>query len=331
MGGTSRSADRAEAWPSLPVAEWAPTRDTLQLWTQIVGKVRLASSPLLNHWWNVTLYVTARGLTTSMMWTDDGRGFQIDFDFVTHRLDIVMASGDERHVVLEPRSVADFYDEVMRRLAELQVRPEIWNMPVEISGAIPFDQDQEHSSYDRDQVERWWRLLISSSRVLNEFRTRFVGKSSPVHLFWGALDLASTRFSGRPAPPHAGGAPNCSPHVMLEAYSQEVSSCGYWPGGAAEGAFYSYAYPEPEGYRTAHVEPAEAFYDESLGEFILPYEVVRAAVDPGSTLLSFLDTSYAAAADTGGWDRAALERTPPPWTSSFVALSGPALRAQLNG
>jgi hypothetical protein len=312
------------------VAEWAPTRDTLQLWTQIVGKVRLASSPLLNHWWNVPLYVTARGLTTSLMWTGAGRGFQIDFDFLAHRLAIVMANGDERHVVLEPRSVADFYQDLTDRLAELGVRPEIWPVPVEIPGAIPFEQDQEHAAYDSGQVERWWRLLISASLVINEFRTSFVGKSSPVHLFWGALDLASTRFSGRQAPPHPGGAPNCSPHVMLEAYSQEVSSCGYWPGGATEGAFYSYAYPEPEGYRAAPVEPAEAFYDETLGEFVLPYEVARTAADPGAAVLTFLQTTYAAAADTGGWDRAALERTPPPWTSSSVALSGPSLRAQLN-
>jgi len=331
MAGTSSREDSAEAWPSLPVEEWAPTRDTLQLWTQIVGKVRLASSPLLNHWWNVPLYVTARGLTTSLMWTDTGRGFQIDFDFVAHRLRILTVDGDERHIELEPRPVASFYHDVMSHLADLGIRPEIWPVPVEIPGAIPFEQDQTHSSYDRQHVERWWRLLVSTCLVINEFRTRFVGKSSPVHLFWGALDLASTRFSGRSAPPHDGGAPNCGPHVMLEAYSQEVSSCGYWPGGAAEGAFYSYAYPEPTGYRAAPVEPVEASYDESLGEFILPYEVVRTAADPAGTLLSFLQSTYAAAADTAGWDRAALERTPPPWTSSGVALSGPSLRAQLDG
>jgi len=319
-----------DAWPSLPVSDWAATRDTLQLWTQIVGKVRLASSPLLNHWWNVPLYVTARGLTTSLMWTGDGQGFQIDFDFIDHRLDILTASGGRRQVALEPRSVADFHRDLTGRLGELGVRPEIWNMPVEIPGAIPFEEDQTHASYNREYVERWWRLMISSSLVLNEFRTSFVGKSSPVHLFWGALDLASTRFSGRPAPPHAGGAPNCAPHVMLEAYSQEVSSCGYWPGGGAEGAFYSYAYPEPPGYREAPVAPVEAFYDESLGEFLLPYEVIRSAADPGTTLLTFLETTYAAAADAGHWDRPALERTPPPWTRSWVALSGPSLRAKLS-
>jgi hypothetical protein len=330
MTGTSSRAGSAGAWPPLPVDKWAATRDTLQLWTQIVGKVRLASSPLLNHWWNVPLYLTARGLTTSLMWTEAGQGFQIDFDFVDHRLDIITATGDRRHVTLEPRTVADFYRVLMDRLAEVGVRPEIWDVPVEIPGAIPFEQDHDHSSYNRDHVERWWRALISASLVLNEFRTCFVGKSSPVHLFWGALDLATTRFSGRPAPPHAGGAPNCSPHVMLEAYSQEVSSCGYWPGGAAEGTFYSYAYPEPQGYRTAPVEPAEAFYDETLGEYLLPYEAVRTAPDPGSKLLSFLHSTYAVAADTGGWDRDLLERPPPPWTSSCVALSGPPLRAQLK-
>jgi Family of unknown function (DUF5996) len=330
MTGMTSRAGSAEAWPSLPVEDWADTRDTLQLWTQIVGKVRLASSPLLNHWWNVPLYLTARGLTTSLMWNDGGRGFQIDFDFIDHRLDIISAGGDRRQIRLEPRTVADFYRDLIGRLAELGVRPEIWDMPVEIPGAIPFEQDHEHSSYDGDYVQRWWRALISASLVFNEFRTCFVGKSSPVHLFWGALDLATTRFSGRPAPPHPGGAPNCSPHVMLEAYSQEVSSCGYWPGGAAEGAFYSYAYPEPEGYRRASVEPAQAFYDESLGEYLLPYEVVRTARDPGSTLLSFLHSTYAAAADAGGWDRDMLERRPPPWTSSGVALSGQSLRAQLK-
>jgi Family of unknown function (DUF5996) len=330
MIGTSSRAGSPAAWPALPVEEWATTRDTLQLWSQIVGKVRLASSPLLNHWWNVPLYVTARGLTTSLMWADAGQGFEIDFDFIDHRLDIVTASGDRREVALEPRTVADFYRDLMGRLAELGVQPEIWDVPVEIPGAIPFEQDHEHSSYDREHVQRWWRALISTSLVFNEFRTSFVGKSSPVHLFWGALDLATTRFSGRTAPPHTGGAPNCSPHVMLEAYSQEVSSCGYWPGGAAEGAFYSYAYPEPEGYRAARVEPAEAFYDQSQGEFLLPYEVVRTAADPGSKLLSFLQSTYAAAADTGGWDRDTLERPPPLWTSSGVALSGPSLRAHLT-
>jgi hypothetical protein len=319
-------------WPALPVDEWSPTRDTLQLWTQVVGKIRLAHSPLLNHWWNVPLYVTARGLTTSLMWTDDGRGFHIDFDFVSHALDISVSDGSRRAVTLEPRSVADFHAELTARLEEVGIRPHIWTMPVEIPGAIPFEQDDVHASYDRDHVERFWRLLIHSSQVLNEFRTTFVGKSSPVHLFWGALDLATTRFSGAAAPPHPGGAPNCGPHVMHEAYSQEVSSAGYWPGGGgAEGSYYSYAYPEPAGYRDAPVEPEGARYDAELGEFVLPYELVRAADDPPALLRAFLESTYAAAADRAGWDRAALERRPPPWTRDGVALPGPLLRERPEG
>jgi hypothetical protein len=317
------------AWPALPVADWAATRDTLQLWTQVVGKVRLAHSPLLNHWWNVPLYVTARGLTTSLMWAGDGRGVQIDFDFVAHELVIAVSDGRRRAIALEPMSVAAFYAAVSDRLAELDVAGSIWTMPVEIEGAVPFERDEEHASYDRDQVERFWRLLVSTTHVLNEFRTTFVGKSSPVHLFWGALDLATTRFSGRGAPRHPGGAPHCGPHVMEEAYSQEVSSAGYWPGGGGdEGAFYSYAYPEPDGYRDHPVRPAAARYDEALGEFVLPYEMVRRADDPRATLLAFLQSTYEAAAHCAGWDRAALEREPPAWAPDGVALPGPLLRAR---
>jgi hypothetical protein len=319
------STSGSDAWPSLPVEEWAATRDTLQLWTQIIGKVRLAHSPLLNHWWNAPLYVTARGLTTSLMWTADERGFQIDFDFVAHQLHIAMSDGARRIVALEARSVADFYSAVMSSLDELGVRREIWAMPVEIADAIPFEDDRIHASYDRDHVGRFWRLLIQTSQVFNEFRTTFVGKSSPVHLFWGALDLATTRFSGRSAPPYTSRAPNCAPHVMLEAYSQEVSSAGYWPGGAAEGAYYSYAYPEPDGFSDAPVTPTEAFYDQDLKEFLLPYEVVRTSDDPHAVLLGFLHGTYEAAADRGGWDRAALEREPPEWTRNSVALPGPLL------
>ncbi|HUZ09189.1 MAG TPA: DUF5996 family protein [Acidimicrobiales bacterium] len=316
----------ADPWPSLPVAEWEATRDTLQLWTQVIGKLRLACSPLLNHWWNVTLYVTARGLTTSLMWADDGRGFQIDFDFVAHRLDITVSDGSRRSVALEPRSVADFYGEVIGRLDELDIHPEIWTMPVEIEGAIPFEDDHSHASYDRDHVERFWQLLVRSSHVFNELGTTFVGKASPVHLFWGALDLATTRFSGRAAPPHPGGAPHCGPRVMREAYSQEVSSFGYWPGGTGEGAFYSYAYPEPDGYRDTPVTPTQAYYDGDLGEFLLPYTAVRTAADPRGTLLSFLQSAYAAAADRGGWDREALDRQPPSWAPGHVALPGHTVR-----
>jgi hypothetical protein len=295
-------------WPPLPLAEWAATRDTLQLWTQIVGKVRMVSEPLVNHWWNVPLYVTARGLTTSLISNPGGEPFQIDFDFRSHGLEILTVNGDKRTLELRPRTVADFYREVMQALDKVGVRTEIWPVPVEIEGAVPFADDDVHAAYDRAQAERFWLALVRIERVLRQFRGRFVGKVSPIHLFWGALDLAVTRFSGRPAPPHPGGAPNCGPHVMLEAYSHEVSSAGYWPGGSGEGLFYSYAYPEPAGYRDCTVRPDPARFDPDLGEFVLPYEVVRRAEDPDGLLLEFLQSTYEAAATTARWDRAALER-----------------------
>ena len=299
-----------QPWPSIPVADWQDTRDTLQLYTQVVGKVRLANEPFLNHWWNVPLYVSARGLTTSLMPHPTGPAFQIDFDFVDHRLDIVTVDGDTRSLPLAPRPVADFYVEVMGLLEDLGVGTDIWPVPVEIPGAIPFADDRVHASYDPDAVHRFWRALVEIERVLKVFRTRFVGKSSPIHVFWGGLDLASTRFSGRTAPPHPGGAPNCGPHVMGEAYSHEVSSCGYWPGPPGEeGVLYSYAYPDPPGYSDAAVSPAGARWDDDLGEFILPYELVRTAPDPDAALLEFLQTTYEAAATTAKWDRAALERS----------------------
>ncbi|MGZ4793725.1 MAG: DUF5996 family protein [Ilumatobacteraceae bacterium] len=297
----------AQAWPALPVAEWQATRDTLQLWTQIVGKIRLARTPLMSHWWNVPLYVTARGLTTSMM-PGNGGGFQIDFDFLADRLEIATSNGELRTTPIESRSVADFYAAVMRLLDQLDLSTRIWTMPVEIPDAIPFDEDHVHATYDRDQVERFWRALIEIVRVFEQFRCEFVGKISPVHLFWGALDLAVTRFSGRPAPPHPGGAPNCGPQVMHEAYSHEVSSAGYWPGPDGEGVFYSYAYPEPDGYRHRPVAPAGARFDDALGEFVLPYEMVRTAADPDAVLLEFLHTTYAAAEDTSRWNLMELER-----------------------
>ena len=297
----------ADAWPALPVAEWQATRDTLQLWTQIVGKIRLARTPMICHWWNVPLYVTARGLTTSMM-PADGRGFQIDFDFLGDRLEITTSTGEQRTTPLVARSVADFYAAVMGMLDDLGLSTRIWTMPVEIPDAIPFDQDHVHATYDRDQVERFWRALIEIVRGFEQFRSEFVGKISPVHLFWGALDLAVTRFSGRPAPPHPGGAPHCGPQVMHEAYSHEVSSAGYWPGPDGEGVFYSYAYPEPKGYRDQPVAPAGAHFDDALGEFVLSYEIVRTAADPDAVLLEFLHTTYAAAAETARWNRKELER-----------------------
>jgi len=292
----------------LPVADWQATRDTLQLWTQIVGKVRMANTPVLNHWWNVPLYVTARGLGTSLIPHPTGPAFEIDFDLHAHQLDIATETGERRSMPLESRSVAQFYAELMTGLDALGLGTAIWPMPVEIEGAIPFDEDQVHTTYDPEQAHRFWLMLLRMTPVLQEFRSRFVGKASPVHLFWGALDLAVTRFSGRTAPPHPGGAPNCGPQVMQEAYSHEVSSCGYWSGGGGEGVFYSYAYPEPPGFREASIRPAEAAYRRDLGEFVLPYEVVRAAADPDAVLLEFLQSTYEAAATK--WDRPALERRP---------------------
>ena len=291
------------------MAQWEDTRDTLQLYLQVVGKVRMVNEPMSNHWWNVPLYVTATGLTTSLMSHRSGRSFQIDFDLVEHRLDITVVGGRRRSVELTARPVAQFYRLVMELLDDLGVGTTIWPVPVEIPGAIPFPHDSVHASYDPDAVTRFWLALVAMTGVFRVFNTRFLGKVSPIHLFWGALDLAATRFSGRLAPPHPGGAPNCGPHVMLEAYSHEVSSCGYWPGPPGkEGVFYAYAYPEPPGYRDAAVVPAGARWDDELAEFVLPYEVVRTAADPQATLLTFLQSTYEAAATTAGWDRAALER-----------------------
>lgn len=299
----------AGVWPSIPVDGWADTRDTLHLYTQVVGKIRLANEPLSNHWWNIPLYVTARGLSTSLMPHRSGRSFQIDFDLIDHRLDFAAVDGEVRSIELTAQPVAEFYEAVMATLAEMGLSTPIWPVPVEIVDAIPFPEDRVHASYDPDAVQRFWLALVEIERVMKSFRSRFVGKASPVHLFWGAIDLAYTRFSGRLAPPHPGGVPNCGPHVMWEAYSHEVSSCGYWPGGPAEeGVFYAYAYPEPPGYRDAAVTPDGARWDDDLGEFVLPYELVRTSPDPDATLLSFLQSTYEAAATTARWDRAALER-----------------------
>lgn len=293
------------AWPEL--AGWKDTQDTFILWTQVVGKVRMARTPLQSHWWNVPLYVTARGLTTGLV-PSDGGGFSVDLDLVDHRLVVTTTAGATDGFALEPMTTADFHRRFHALLDGMGLATDTWDMPVEIPGAIPFSEDTEHAAYDADAVHRFWLALVQMDRVLTEFRSRFLGKVSPVHLFWGALDLAVTRFSGRDAPPHPGGAPNCGPHVMHEAYSHEVSSAGFWPGGGAEGVFYSYAYPEPDGFRTTAVEPAEARWDDDLSEFVLPYEAVRTAADPDAVLLAFLESTYAAAADTAGWDRGALER-----------------------
>lgn len=299
--------DSPSAWPELSVEHWAETRDTLQLMTQVVGKVRLANTPVMSHWWNVVLYVSARGLTTGLVPYGD-KGFQIDFDFVDHQLTVASTTGERRTVALRPGPVADFYREVTAALDDLGLHTDIWPMPVEIADAVPLDTDTQHVAYDAEQVHRFWLALVQMTRVFEIFRSRFVGKVSPVHFFWGALDLAVTRFSGRSAPKHPGGAPNCGPHVMWEAYSHEVSSAGYWPGPDGEGVFYSYAYPEPAGYRDAAVRPEQAYFDETLGEFVLPYTAVRESADPDALLLEFLQSTYEAAANLGSWDRAELER-----------------------
>jgi hypothetical protein len=300
-----------EAWPDLPYNAWKDTRDTLHLWTQVVGKVRLALTPWLNHSWHVPFYVTARGLTTSPI-PDGQRAFEIVFDFNEHMLDIATNDGRRKQIPLVPRTVAEFYDAVLSALGELGVHVAINDLPSEIPGAIRFSRDRTHAAYDGDYAQRFWRALIQADRVFKQFRTGFIGKSSPVHFFWGSFDLAVTRFSGRRAPPHPGGVPGLKDAVVREAYSHEVSSAGFWPGGSGVdyAAFYSYAYPEPAGFRTSAVEPRAAFFGEPLGEFLLPYDAVRTASDPDAALLAFLNSTYEAAARTANWDRAALECAP---------------------
>lgn len=296
-------------WPRLRVADWTGTRDTLHLWTQIVGKIRLAHAPLVNHWWQVALYVTPRGLTTSTVPYGD-KAFDIEFDFVDHLLRFRTSDGALRRVALTAGPVAQFYDRVMETLRELGIRTKIEASPNEVVTAIPFAEDHEHASYAPDAAELFWRQLLEADRVLSEFRARFAGKVSPVHFFWGSMDLACTRFSGRRAPEYAGETPNCPRWVMVEGYSHEVSSCGFWPGGGEEGAFYAYAYPEPAGFAGYPVRPSEAFYTHEYNQFLLPYEVVADAAEPERVLTEFLETTYAAAADLGFWNRAALEVDP---------------------
>jgi hypothetical protein len=297
-----------ESWPDLPYNAWRDTRDTLHLWTQVVGKIRLALTPWLNHSWHVPFYVTARGLTTSPIYYGQ-RSLEIAFDFNEHVLDFVTSDGERRRMTLEPRTVAEFYDAVMALLTEVGVIVEITELPNEIPDAMAFGRDRTHAAYDAEYVRRFWGALIQADRVFKQFRTSFIGKSSPVHFFWGSFDLAVTRFSGRRAPLHPGGVPGLADAVVREAYSHEVSSAGFWPGGSGvdQAAFYSYAYPEPNGFRTSSVEPPAAFYEKTLGEFLLPYDAVRTASDPDGVLLAFLNTTYEAAARTGKWDRLALE------------------------
>ena len=299
-------------WPRLRVADWAETRDTLHMWTQIVGKIRMSHSPLVNHWWQVTLYVSPRGLTTSTIPYQLG-SFDMEFDFVSHVLRLRGSDGAGRDVPLESRPVAEFYAEVMGALAELGIGADIQARPNEVEPSIPFAEDYQHTTYDPVAAQLFWQQLTQANRVLGEFRSHFVGKVSPVHFFWGAMDLACTRFSGRAAPEHPGGAPNCGDWVMVEGYSRELSSCGFWPGGGEEGAFYAYAYPEPDGFATYPVRPEQAFFSADFGQFLLPYETVRTAPDPDRTLSDFLHTTYEAAAERGSWDRAALEDDPRRW------------------
>jgi hypothetical protein len=311
QGESPASADQNAdvTWPELTLSTWEDTRDTLQMWTQVVGKLRLALEPMMNHWWQVPLYVSARGLTTSLMHVG-GRGLEIEFDFVDHKLALRTSDDLTRSVRLEPRSVASFYEETMAALDDIGVHVQILARPVEVVEAIPFAQDEIHSAYDAAAAHRFWLALLQAHRVMTDFRSRFMGKASPVHFFWGAADLATSRFSGRQAPKHRGGVPNCADWVQQLAYSHEVSSCGFWPGGSTEGCFYSYAYPEPSGFADWRVEPDSASYDHSLGEFILPYSSVRTAPDPESTLRAFFQTTYEAAAELGAWDRHAIEVQP---------------------
>lgn len=296
-------------WPELNLEDWQDTCTTLHMWTQIVGKIRLVQTPWINHSWHVPLYLTTRGLTTSNI-PYGNRVFQIDFDFLDNHLWIATTEGHIKTVDLRPCTVADFYQAVMQALQELEIAIQINTLPNEIPDPIPFNKDITHASYDGEAAQRFWRVLLQSDLIFKEFRSYFCGKASPVHFFWGSFDLAVTRFSGRPAPEHPGGVPNLPDDVAKEAYSQEVSSAGFWPGaGLGYPAFYSYAYPTPEGFKDAPVQPEAAFFHQDLGEFILPYDAVRTAEDPDQALLSFLQSTYDAAADLAQWDKAALRQT----------------------
>jgi hypothetical protein len=294
------AADRGTRWPALPVADWQDTRDTLQLWTQVVGKTKLGLAPPLNHWWGVTLHLSATGLTTGLMPTEAG-GLEVAFDFCAHRLRLTTTDGEQRELRLEPRTVADFYAEYRGHLADLGVSVPIDPVPVELPEVIPFAQDTVHASYDAGAVNAFWRSTVSAGAVMARFRGEFRGKASNVHFFWGAFDLAVTRFSGRGAPAHPGGIPNCPDRVMRDAYDAELSSCGYWPGGREEGLFYAYAYPEPDGFAERALTTPGAAFDPDLGEFVLPYRTVREAADPEATLLGFLRETAAAAAELADW------------------------------
>ncbi|MFC7672241.1 DUF5996 family protein [Mycolicibacterium sp. GCM10028919] len=301
-----------QGWPALRVDDWEPTRRSLHMWTQIVGKIRLAHAPLVNHWWQVPLYVSPRGLTTSAIPVGT-ESFDVEFDFVDHVLKVRVSDGGAATIDLRDTSVAGFHRAVLDTLGSLGVDTRISNGPNEVDPAIPFAEDT-HVGYDPAAANAFWRQLVQADRVVNRFRSHFVGKVSPVHFFWGSFDLACTRFSGGLAPRHPGGAPNCGDWVMEEGYSHELSSCGFWPGGGDEGAFYSYAYPEPSGFADAAGLPDGAFYDETLRQYLLPYEFARQAKDPDRAVMDFLESTYRAAADAMGWDRSALESDPERWT-----------------
>jgi hypothetical protein len=301
-----------EVWPALPFNEWKETAATLHMWTQIVGKIRLSLTPWTNHSWHVTLYLTARGLTTSPIFFG-ARVLQIDFDFVDHVLRMQTGEGIKKNIKLAPKSVATFYREVMDALRELEIPVEINTSPNEVDPAIPFEQNEKDSAYDSESANRFWRVLLQTDRVFKEFRSEFCGKCSPVHFFWGSFDLAVTRFSGRHAPQHPGGVPHLPDAITREAYSHEVSSLGFWPGNEMmpEPIYYSYAYPEPKGFSEAKVQPAAASYNAQLKEFVLPYEAMRQAASPDQALLDFARSAYDAASTLGNWDRAAFVEAKP--------------------
>ena len=296
-------------FPSLPLSSWQDTYTVLHLWTQIVGKIRLALSPNINHWWQSTLYVTPRGLTTGAI-PSKNCTFEIRFDFTLSQLYIEASNGSTKKIDLVTRSVAEFYHVVMAALKDLDIEVSIWTMPQEIADPIPFDLDKRYFAYDPESARHFWQILVQVDRIMTIFRADFIGKSSPVHFFWGSFDLAVTRFSGRTAPQHPGGVPGMADWVTREAYSHEVSSCGFWAGGGevTEPVFYAYAYPEPQGFSTYPIQPPEAFYHPQMHEFMLPYETVRQAADPDAILLTFLRSTYDATASLGTWDRVALER-----------------------
>lgn len=308
MMTTSTVDSSSDVWLPLPVADWQDTHQTLHLWTQIVGKIRLALAPKTNHWWHSTLYVTSRGLTTSTI-PYGTRTFQITFDFLQHQLVIETSDGMTKAIALAPRSVADFYQAVMSTLKDIGIEVQIWTIPQEVADPIPFEQDEQHGAYDPEAAQRFLQILVQADRLLTVFRARYAGKCSPVHFFWGSFDLAVTRFSGRSAPKHPGGVPGMADWVTREAYSHEVSSCGFWfGGGSIEALFYAYAYPAPEGFKDYPIQPQEAFYSAEMQEFILPYEALQRADNPDAAVLEFLQSTYEAAASLGHWDDALAYR-----------------------